>query len=363
MKVPFLDLSITSEEERSELLDAVETVMKHGRLVLGPEVEEFESRFAEYCGRKFAVGVSSGTDALYLGLRSLGIGSGDEVITPSLSWIATANAISLTGATPVFADIDDDQNISPESVQRLISDKTKALLPVHFNGKICQIDKIAEIAREHDLLTIEDAAQSFSARYDNALAGSFGDIACFSLNPMKIFAAIGEAGVIVTDDPDVQKRLISLRYAGTIDREVCVEPGLNSRLDTIQAAMLLKRFNKVENIVERRREVAGSYSSLLRELVVTPEDSVGERHVYYTYTIRCDNRDELKKHLESKGIEVKIRHPILMPLQPAYKGKSLAEFSNAEKIVGEILSLPASEVVSNEEIEYVASSIIEFYKG
>ena len=311
MKVPFLDLSITSEEERSELLDAVETVMKHGRLVLGPEVEEFEGRFAEYCGRKFAVGVSSGTDALYLGLRSLGIGSGDEVITPSLSWIATANAISLTGATPVFADIADDQNISPESVRRLISDKTKALLPVHFNGKVCQMDKIAEIAREHDLQLIEDAAQSFSARYDNALAGSFGDIACFSLNPMKIFAAIGEAGVIVTDDPDVQKRLISLRYAGTIDREVCVEPGLNSRLDTI----------------------------------------------------RCENRDELKKHLESKGIEVKIRHPILMPLQPAYKGKSLAEFSNAEKIVGEILSLPASEAVSNEEIEYVASSIIEFYKG
>ena len=363
MKVPFLDLSITSEEERSELLDAVETVMKHGRLVLGPEVEEFETRFAEHCGRNYAVGVSSGTDALYLGLRSLGIGPGDEVIAPSLSWIATANAISLTGATPVFADIADDQNISPDSVRRLISDKTKALLPVHFNGKVCQMDKLSEIVREHNLLMIEDAAQSFSARFNDSVAGSFGDIACFSLNPMKIFAAVGEAGVIVTDDPEIKKRLISLRYAGTIDRELCVEPGLNSRLDTIQAAMLLVRFNNVENIVKRRREVAGSYSELLRDLVVTPEDSDGERQVYYTYTIRCENRDELKKHLESKGIEVKIRNPILMPLQPGYKYKSRAEFSNAEKIIGEILSLPASEAVSNEEIEYVVSSITEFYKG
>ena len=363
MKVPFLDLSITSKEERSELLDAVETVMKHGRLVLGPEVEKFETRFAEHCGRNYAVGVSSGTDALYLGLRSLGIGPGDEVIAPSLSWIATANAISLTGATPVFADIADDQNISPDSVRRLISDKTKALLPVHFNGKVCKMDKLSEIVREHNLLMIEDAAQSFSARFNDSVAGSFGDIACFSLNPMKIFAAVGEAGVIVTDGPEIKKRLISLRYAGTIDRELCVEPGLNSRLDTIQAAMLLVRFNRVEDIVERRREVAGSYSELLRDLVVTPEDSDGERQVYYTYTIRCENRDELKKHLESKGIEVKIRHPILMPLQPAYKDKSRAEFSNAEKIIGEILSLPASEAVSNEEIEYVVSSITEFYKG
>ncbi|MCH7954272.1 MAG: DegT/DnrJ/EryC1/StrS family aminotransferase [Candidatus Marinimicrobia bacterium] len=363
MKVPFLDLSITSKEERAELLNAVETVLKHGRLVLGPEVEEFETRFAKQCGRKFAVGVSSGTDALYLGLRSLGIGAGDEVITPSLSWIATANAIALTGATPLFADIADDQNISPESARRLISDKTKALLPVHFNGKVCRMDELSEIAREHDLLMIEDAAQSFSARYDNKLAGSFGNIACFSLNPMKIFAAVGEAGVIITDDPEIRKRLISLRYAGTIDREVCVEPAFNSRLDTIQAAMLLVRFNKVESIVERRREIAGLYSALIGDIVITPEDADGERHVYYTYTIRCENRDELKRHLESKGIEVKIRHPLLMPLQPAYKDKSRAEFSNAEKIIGEILSLPASEAVSNEEIEYVASSIIEFYKA
>src|SRR5437588_362164 len=175
-KVPFLDLRITDDEERQELLTAVENLFRHGRIILGPEVQELESQIAARFGRKYAVGVNSGTDALYLGLKSLGIGPGDEVITTVLSWIATTNAIALTGATPVFADIGDDLNVDPASVRKLITPRTKALMPVHYTGKVCQMSALMQIAEDNELLVIEDASQAFDARYQGHLAGSFGDI-------------------------------------------------------------------------------------------------------------------------------------------------------------------------------------------
>ncbi len=342
-RVAFLDLRISDNAERAELLSAIDDVFRHGRIVLGPEVQELEQRVAAHCRRKYAVGVNSGTDALFLGLKSLGIGPGDEVITTALSWIATANAIALTGATPVFADIGNDLNICPESVRELVSAKTKAILPVHYTGKMCEMSALKDIAAANGLHLIEDASQSFDAEYQGRKAGGFGVLGCFSMNPMKVFAACGEAGIIVTDREDLYQRLISLRYNGTINREECVEVSLNGRLDTLQAAILLRRLDRVHALIEKRREIASWYAGQLQGVVDLPQETAGLRDVYYTYTIRCQRRNELKAFLESQGIETKIQHPILMPEQPAYRRAVRGEFPNARRLVSQILCLPVHE--------------------
>lgn len=361
-KVPFLDLRIKELKYRKELLDAIDSVFKHGIFVMGPEVQLFEDRIAKSVGRKFAIGVNSGTDALFLALKSAGIGEGDEVITTSLSWIATANAIALTGAVPVFADIRDDLNIDPESVKRLINSRTKVILPVHYTGKICQMDSLMRIANDHGLILIEDASQAFNATYKNQKAGSFGTLACFSMNPMKVLGALGEAGVIVTDREDLQQKLIALRYNGTVNREICIEPSINGRLDTLQAAILLKKLDGVESIISMRRFNASYYSERLSDMVEIPAEDREERDVYYTYTIKSDQRDGLKDYLEENGIETKIQHPFLMPEQPAYKDNVKGQFQNARKIVRKILCLPVHEKMSKEDLGYVVKKVNEYFK-
>src|SRR5438046_7178205 len=269
-RVPFLDLRVTDDAERQELLDAVDAVFRHGRIVMGPEMLELERQLAGRAGRRFAVAVNSGTDALFLGLKALGIGPGDEVITTSLSWIATANAIALNGATPIFADIRDDLNMDPDSVRRLITQRKKAILPVHYAGKVCEMSPLMKLAAEHRLHLVEDGSQSFDARHHGRCSGSFGVLGCISLNPMKVFAACGEAGVVVLDEEKFYERLIALRYNGTINRETCVEPSLNGRLDTLQAAILLRRLPRVESLVQRRRQNAAVYAEQLAGLVTLP---------------------------------------------------------------------------------------------
>ena len=238
MKVPFLDLRVTHQDERRELLDAYARVLDHGRLVMGPEIEELESTIADDCDRRFCISVGSGTDAVYLGLRALGIGPGQEVITTSLSWIATANAIALTGATPVFADIGNDLNLSVESVEGLITKNTAAIISVNYTGRIADNDVLERVAMDHDLVLVEDASQSYGARLDERPSGAFGALSAMSHNPMKVFGATGEAGSVVVDDPALAEKLVELRYNGTVGRETCVEPSLNGRMDTVQAAAL-----------------------------------------------------------------------------------------------------------------------------
>lgn len=359
-KVPFLDLRVTDDAERQELLDAVDTVLRHGRIVLGPEVEQFEQRVASLCGRKYSVGINSGTDAIYLGLRSLGIGPGDEVITTALSWVATANAIALTGATPVFADILDDLTIDPASVARLVSSGTKAILPVHYTGKICRTEELLAITDQYAIPLIEDAAQAFGATRFGKPAGSFGTIACFSMNPMKVLAACGEAGAIVTDSADTVERLHALRYNGTVNREICLEPSLNGRLDTIQAAILLKRLDHITRVIGRRREIAAYYHKSLQGVVKCPHEESGCLDSWYTYTIQVEGRDELKAFLAERGIETKIQHPILMPHQSAYK-RCRAETANAERLLTRILCIPCHEKLSDDDASCVTSSIRNFY--
>lgn len=360
-KIPFLDLRVESDAERKELLSAIEQVLVHGRFILGPEVAELEKRVAAFCGRTYAVGVGSGTDALFLSLRCLGIGPGDEVITTSLSWIATANAIALTGATPVFADIGDDLNIDPASVEALVTPRTKALIPVHFTGKMCNMEALLTIADHHGLAVVEDAAQSFGASLAGRMSGSFGVLAALSLNPMKVFASCGEAGMVLTDRADLYERMLALRYNGMIDRRECIMPSLNGRLDTIQAAILLHRLTRLEDVIEKRRMHAAQYNKMLSQVVDVPTEHPEERAVYYTYTIKADQRDELQVFLEERGVETQIQHPILMPNQPAYRGWTRGMWSNAERLLSRVLCLPVHEKLAPEDLRYISNAVLAFY--
>ena len=359
-KVPFLDLRVTDPEERRELLASVDAVLGHGRLVMGPEVEEFERRMARLSGRRFCVGVSSGSDALFLALRAAGIGPGDEVVTTALSWVATANAIALVGATPVFADILDDLNIDPASVARVIGSRTRAIVPVHFTGKICRMEELLDLARAHGLVVIEDAAQAFGATRGGRPAGSFGDLACFSMNAMKVLAACGDAGAVVTDREEWRDRLSFLRYNGCVNREICMEPGLNGRLDTVQAAMLLTRLDRVDAILARRREIAAWYTARLDRLVAIPGRSGDDLHGCYTYQIRTPWRDELRAFLGTRGIETQLHHGSAVPEQPAYRNLARGEWTRAGQLVQEILCIPANEKLSADDLEHVASTIERF---
>lgn len=360
MKVPFLDLRITSTQERERILSAVNQVLDHGRLVMGPEIELLESAVAKFCGRKHSVSVASGTDALFLGLKGLSIGPGDEVITTALSWVATANSISLTGATPVFADIRQDLNIDPESAASLITKKTKAILAVNYTGKIAPMESLEQLCKSSGLHLMEDGAQSFGAKRNGRRCGSFGRLSAISHNPMKVFAALGEAGSILCDDPELNERLITLRYNGTVNRETCIEPSLNGRMDTLHAAVLLGRLEHLQEVLAPRKKNAQFYAENLRKYVGIPSEQAGEEDVYYTYTIRSSKRDELKAHLEAKGIETKIQHPLLMPEQPAYKNHRRAELKNAKKISREYLCIPVHEKLTTAQLQHVVDCVVSF---
>ena len=361
MKVPFLDLTVSNTKIKKELLTSVEEVLSHGRIILGPEVQKFEEKIAEYCYRKFAVGTNSGTDALYFALRALDIGVGDEVITTPLSWIATVNAIVLTGAKPVFVDVRNDLNINPDLIKDAITKKTKAILPVHFTGNMCDMSKVNDIAQRNNLIVVEDAAQAFGSKLNDKPSGSFGHIACFSMNPMKVLNAYGEAGAIVTDDKIIYEKLVSLRYAGTINKEDCHFPSLNGRIDTIQTAMLLVVMKYVDDKINSRRKIANYYNQEISDIVGCPISDKTCFHSYYSYTITTDNRDELQLFLANNGIETKIQHPILMPYHTAYKGKYKPIIPIAEKLVKQILCLPAHENLDKRQQDYVISKLKKFY--
>ena len=361
MKIPFLDLSIKDQKVKTELLSSVESVLDHGRIILGPEVEQFESEIAAYCYKQFAVGMNSGTDALYLTLRAYEIGPGDEVITTPLSWIATTNAIALTGATPVFVDIGNTLNIDASLIESSITERTRAILPVHFTGLMCDMVKINKIADKHNLLVIEDAAQAFGSKLNGKPSGSFGDAACFSMNPMKVLNAYGEAGAVVTDNETISEKLKSLRYGGTINKENCHYPSLNGRIDTLQCAMLLVVLMHVEKKIIKRREIAEYYTQELNNTVQCPLPEDNSFHSYYSYTIRTDRRNELKEYLLSSGIETKIQHPILMPYHKAYRGKFKSEIPIADSIVERILCLPNHEELVKNHLDYIIDKVKNFF--
>ena len=362
-RVRFRDLSV-SPSEQDELIGVIRDLLTRGELILGPEVDSFERDVAEHCGRNSAVAVSSGTSALYLCLRALNMGPEDEVITTPMSWVATANAIVMSGAKPKFVDVNEDFLLNPHLVEENITSRTRAILPVDFYGRICDRRQLSVIASQHQIPLIIDGAQSFGATRDGARSGQLGDMVAYSLNPMKVFAGIGEAGVIVLDDLKLAEILKSLRYLGTINKETCITPELNHKIDPLHAAVLRHRLENLPALLNARRIVALRYSERLGELepyVVLPRINHNEEPSYYDYVIRCQHRDELETYLLSLDIEVKVRHRELITKQPAFRDFAAHYTPKADSLVQELLCLPIHEKLTIDQIDLVCKSIRDFY--
>jgi dTDP-4-amino-4,6-dideoxygalactose transaminase len=362
-KVPYVDFGPTTQSLKADLTSTFERVLDSGKFVLGPEVKKFEQDFADFCGTKYAAGLANGTCSLHVVFRTLGIEEGDEVITAPNSFIATAAAIAQVRAKPVFVDTNLDFNINPEAIEAAITPRTKAIVPVHLTGRVAKMDKILKIAKKHNLIVIEDSAQSVGAELYGKRAGSFGDAASFSFHPLKNLHAFGDAGIITSNRLEVVEKLNILKNHGLIDRSTCSQWGLNCRLDEMQAAFLGLQLPQLEAWTEERRKIAKFYNETLGKVVIVPTEENNEKHVYQTYVIRSDKRDELKEYLNSKGVEALVHYPVPIHLQPAakYLNYKNGDFPVVEKLSREILSLPLYPGMPFEFQEIVTSLILDFH--
>jgi dTDP-4-amino-4,6-dideoxygalactose transaminase len=348
-----------------EIRAAVERVLASQQLVLGSEGSGLEKELAEFCGVSHGIGVASGTDALILALRACNVYAGDEVLIPTLTFVATGSAVSALGAKPVFADVDRiTLNLDASDVRRRITPRTKAIIAVHLHGLAADMDPLREIAKEHSLPLIEDNAQAIGATYKGRRTGSLGDIACISFYPTKNLGAAGDGGMIVTNSPELDARLRTLRNHGQSSRYISMEPGWNSRLDEIQAAVLRVKLRHLPDWQKARRENAAKYTELLSGIsgIGTPVVPEGYEHVFHQYTIRSKRRDALQKFLSERKIGSTIYYPVPLHLQPLYAGlgHKAGDFPNAERVANEILSLPMYPELTSDKIERVAKSIAEF---
>ena len=362
MRVSYTDFPQQYQNEKQALMQAVEEVLQKGDFVLGRAVGEFESRFAALCGVEHALGVGSGTDALVIAMKALEIGPGDEVITVPNSWISTASSIALAGARPVFVDVADDLNIDPERIECAVTPHTRGIIPVHLTGRPAKMDTIMEIAARHDLFVIEDAAQAVGARYRGRMAGSLGHIGCFSLHPLKNLNACGDGGMVTCREETWAERVRLLRNHGLEDRDHARFWGVCSRLDSLQAAILCARLEGLEETERQRRETAAFYNERLKDYVTVPEPAEDEHHVYHTYIIQTEKRDELAAFLKEREISAKVHYPVPLHLQKAaeYLGYRRGDFPNAERLCGEILTLPAHQYLTEAQKEYVVRSVRDF---
>lgn len=358
------DLESQFEEEKDELLPAVTAVLKRGDFIGGDAIAELEAGLAKRMGVAHAVALNSGTDALYLALRVLDIGPGDEVITPPNSFVASTATIVQAGAKPVFVDVREDQNIDPTKIEAAITPKTKAIMVVHMTGRIAAMNEINDIARRHGLKVIEDAAQSCGSMYHGKVSGSLGDIGCFSAHPLKNMNACGDAGYMTLNDAGMAARAKLLRNHGLVDRNTVQEWGVNSRLDTMQAVVLNIRLKNLDSVIERKRANVALYRSLLSQKhVFIPPDQNYEFNTFVLFVIQVDRRDELQKFLTSRGIGTAIHYPIPIHLQPAAKelGHKRGDFPMVERQADRILSIPVHPYMSEDEVRTVAATINEFY--
>lgn len=366
IRIPCVNIAAQHVAIKEELVEAIGGVLEKSQFILGEEVSHFEKSFAELCHVRFAVGVSSGTDALILALRALGIGAGDEVITAPNSFVATASAIRLVGARPVFVDVGEDYNLNPDLLESVMTAKTKAILPVHLTGRPAAMDSILKVAQKRGLEVIEDAAQAVLAEYRGKRVGSLGRIGCFSLHPLKTLNACGDGGVLTTDDEDLSQSLRILRNLGLQNREECVVWSGNSRLDTLQAAILLVKLKYLQTWTEKRCAHARRYQKALAGIpeVVVPVDRPFERAVYHTFVIQARRRDELKQFLQERGVETAIHYPIPIHLQESAKdlGYGPGSFPVAERQAQQCLSLPIYPELTEADLDDVAESIHDFYR-
>ena len=362
MKVPFLDLKAHHAPLIEEFDRAIREVIESSAFAGGPFVERFEEEFAAFCGSSYAIAVGNGTDALWLALLALGIGEGDEVITVPNTFIATAEAIAYCRAHPVFVDVDEDTfTMNPAQLEKIITGKTKAIIPVHLFGQPADMDPILEFARAHGLGVIEDAAQAHGATYKGRKTGTMGDAGCFSFYPGKNLGAFGEAGAVVTDDTGLAERVRALRDHGQARKYHHTLMGWNCRMDGIQAAVLSIKLRRLEEGNLRRRKRACRYNEVFAEMdeVATPFEADYARHVYHVYAIRVKEREELRRHLEDKGIGWAVHYPIPIHLQQACRSLGYKEgaFPVAENLAKEFLSLPMFPELTKEQTEYVARCV------
>jgi len=370
--VPFLDLTRQYKKIKGEILSATQRVYEKGRFILGEEVSAFEKEFSHYCGVRYGVGVGSGTDALYLALKAAGIGEGDEVVTVANSFVATALAISFTGAKPLFVDIDPKTyTMDPNHLELLLKHqkakgsgrKIKAILPVHLYGHPAEMDSIMEIANRYDLIVIEDACQAHGAKYGKKKVGSFGAMGCFSFYPTKNLGGYGDGGMVVTNHKRHDQNLRLLRCYGERKKYEHILKGHNSRLDEIQAAILRVKLKYLDQWNGERRRKAKIYTQMLSPLgVVCPSEKKGVRHVYHLYTIKTKKRDSLQTFLKKRGIETLIHYPIPIPLQKAYRELEYhkRDLPLTNQWSRKILSLPFFPEMKESEMEEVAEGIRSF---
>jgi dTDP-4-amino-4,6-dideoxygalactose transaminase len=372
MHVPLVDLKAQYNSIGPEVERAVLRVLESQRFILGPEVEKFEREVATYCGCAHAIGCASGSDALLLALMALGVGPGQEVITTSFTFFATAGAVARLGAKPVFVDIEPSSfNINPNLIEDAITDKTIAILPVHLFGQCADMAAINDIARRRRLAVLEDAAQSIGAEYMGQRAGSLGNIAAFSFFPSKNLGGAGDGGMVTTNSYELAVAVRRLREHGAERNYYHISIGLNSRLDAIQAAILSVKLKHLDSWEAKRRDNARRYETLFaetglleRELIKLPGEMPNSRHVYNQYVIRARDRDRLREYLKQKGIQTAIYYPIPLHLQPCFDhlGYRAGDLPHSERAASEALALPIYPELSNQAQEYVVKNITEFYR-
>jgi dTDP-4-amino-4,6-dideoxygalactose transaminase len=366
--VAFVDLRAQYEAIRDEVRATMDDLLASGQFILGNSVEEFERAFARYCQTDYAIGVDNGTNAITVALKALGISAGDEVITAVNSFVATAEAIVHAGAKPVLADIQSDYTIDVKDVEARLTFKTKAVIPVHLYGQIADMDPILRLAARHNLVVVEDAAQAHGAVYRGRKAGSMGQAGCFSFYPTKNLGAYGDAGAVICSDSKVESRIRALRDHGGALKYKHEVVGHNSRLDALQARILLLKLRYLDEWNSRRRQVAVLYNAILANVpgIVIPEVDAYREHVFHLYVIRVlDRRDALQEHLRRKCIATGIHYPQPIHLTDAFGflGYRSGEFPVAEECAGQILSLPIYPEISRFQIEHVAEEVSNFMRN
>jgi dTDP-4-amino-4,6-dideoxygalactose transaminase len=364
MNVPFVDLRTQYRAIADEVRPKLETVMANADFILGHDVTAFEEEFATYCGASYGIGLDSGTSALELSLRACEVGEGDEVITAANTFFATAAAITYVGARPILVDINPlTYNIDVSRLEEALSERTRAIIPVHLCGQPADMDPIMELAERKGLWVIEDACQAHGARYKGRRTGSIGHVACFSFYPAKNLGGYGDGGMVVTNDEKIAERVRMLRDYGQQEKYHHLTVGYNRRLDTLQAAVLRVKLHHLDEWNEARRRHARLYDRLLKDTSVTPPlNPEYSEHVYHLYVVQSERRDELREWLEAKDVATGIHYPVPIHLQPAYAhlGYSEGDFPVTEAYARRTLSLPMFPELTKEQIEYVVEAIHQF---
>lgn len=363
--IPADDVKRQYLEIAQEVQEAINRVLPSGKYTMGPEFAAFESEFAEYCDSRYGLGIANGTEALHLALAACDIGPGDEVITVPNTYIATAFAVSYVGARPVFVDVEMDTfNLDVSLVESAITERTKAILPVHLYGQPVDMDSLMEIARQHDLFVIEDAAHAHGGLYKGRKTGSLGDVGCFSFYPNKVLGAFGDGGAATTSNEEMWDKIKVLRYMGQHVKYVHEIIGFQQRLDELQAAILRVKLRHLDGWTAARRKWAYVYGQLLADLpVITPVERDDVKHVYYVYTIRTPKQQELLTYLRGRGIGAHIMYPVLVPFTPAYAHLNIerGSFPVAEQQLAEIMCLPMFPELTEEEVHTVSQAVHDFF--